>query len=63
MSTEQAIAATLPSSSTDPDAGLTLAGSSYDGVGIAACLGSARRAATDVLTHLGPTHAQGGTRA
>lgn len=53
----------LTSARDDLPAGLALAGSSYDGVGIAACLGSARRAATDVLTHLGPTHAQGGTRA
>lgn len=33
-------------------AGLALAGAAYDGVGIPACVGSGRRAAADVLTHL-----------
>jgi oxygen-dependent protoporphyrinogen oxidase len=34
--------------------GLALAGAAFDGVGIPACVGSARRAADDVLTSLPP---------
>jgi oxygen-dependent protoporphyrinogen oxidase len=36
----------------DLPAGLALGGAAYDGVGIPACVGSGRRAATDMLTHL-----------
>jgi oxygen-dependent protoporphyrinogen oxidase len=36
----------------DLPAGLALGGAAYDGVGIPACVGSGRRAATDLLTHL-----------
>lgn len=40
-------------------AGIALAGSSYDGVGIASCLTSAARAADTLLDQLGRTDAQG----
>ncbi|GAB49263.1 putative protoporphyrinogen oxidase [Mobilicoccus pelagius NBRC 104925] len=40
-------------------AGVTIAGSSYDGVGIASCLTSATRAADTLLDHLGLTATQG----
>lgn len=52
----------LATARADLPSGLVIAGASYDGIGIASCLGSARRAVTDLTTQLDPA-AQGGTRA
>jgi oxygen-dependent protoporphyrinogen oxidase len=42
---------------TEPAAGLALAGAAYAGVGVPACIASARRAAAAILTHLRPGRA------
>jgi protoporphyrinogen/coproporphyrinogen III oxidase len=41
--------------------GLALAGAAYEGVGIAACIVTGRRAAAQLLTHLGAHRARAGT--
>jgi oxygen-dependent protoporphyrinogen oxidase len=41
--------------------GLEVAGAAYEGVGIPACIGTGRRAAAAVLTHLAADRSRGGT--